>query len=69
MQKRVAIGFVASCVALFMTLNLGALPPPSDYNKNNAVFKAGKLADEIRIERLGLTLDKLLEQPTKEHGE
>ena len=23
----------------------------------------------IRIERLGLTLDKLLEQPTKEHGE
>ena len=48
MQKCVAIGFVASCVALFMILNAGAVPPPSDYNKNNAVFKTGKLADEAQ---------------------
>ena len=48
MQKRVATGFVACCVFLFMMLNLGAQAPTSDYNKNNAVFKAGKLADEAQ---------------------
>ena len=48
MQKRVAIGFVASWMALSMVLNLGAQPAPSDYNKNSATFKAGKLAEDAQ---------------------
>ena len=48
MQNRVVIGFVASWMALCMTLNLGAQIPSSDYNKNSATFKAGKLAEEAQ---------------------
>lgn len=48
MQKRVAIGMVASLLALWMTMNLGAQVPPSDYNKNSAAYRVTKLAENAQ---------------------